>query len=81
MVAALGVLSGLGLYWVATFATILTWFALRVLKSAERFGTPRPTERLHPTHGAPPGEDEETPEEQQAGSARASAPRSGSAGR
>lgn len=37
MVSALGVLCGLGLYWVAAFSTILTWFILRVLKSAERF--------------------------------------------
>jgi putative Mg2+ transporter-C (MgtC) family protein len=40
MVAALGVLAGQGLYWVASFATVLTWFALRVLKTAERFGGP-----------------------------------------
>jgi putative Mg2+ transporter-C (MgtC) family protein len=39
MVSALGVLSGLGLYWVAAFATMLTWFILRVLKSAERIGS------------------------------------------
>jgi len=43
MVSALGVLSGLGLYWVAAFATVLTWFILRVLKSAERFGSGRGT--------------------------------------
>ena len=38
MVAALGVLAGLGLYWLAAFATVLTWFVLRVLKGAEHFG-------------------------------------------
>jgi uncharacterized membrane protein YhiD involved in acid resistance len=42
MVSALGVLSGLGLYWVAAFATMLTWFILRVLKGAERIGSRRP---------------------------------------
>ncbi|MGI8587038.1 MAG: MgtC/SapB family protein [Chloroflexia bacterium] len=36
--AALGVLSGLGLYWVALFAAALTWFALRILKLAESLG-------------------------------------------
>jgi hypothetical protein len=41
MVSALGVLSGLGLYWVAAFATMLTWFILRVLKGAERIGSRR----------------------------------------
>ncbi len=35
MVAAIGVLAGLGLYWVASFATMLTWFVLRILKAAE----------------------------------------------
>jgi putative Mg2+ transporter-C (MgtC) family protein len=50
MVAALGVLAGQGLYWVASFVTVLTWFALRVLKGAERRGGPVST---------PPDEDDD----------------------
>jgi len=33
--AAIGVVAGLGMFWLALFTTLLTWFALRVLKSAE----------------------------------------------
>jgi putative Mg2+ transporter-C (MgtC) family protein len=50
MVAALGVLAGQGLYWVASFVTVLTWFSLRVLKGAERRGGPVST---------PPDEDDD----------------------
>ena len=52
MVAALGLLAGLGLYWVAAFATLLTWFVLRVLKSAEQYGT-----RTSPSAGRAEPED------------------------
>src|SRR5437868_14560507 len=39
--ASIGVVAGLGMLWLALFTTILTWFALYVLKGAElrrRFG-------------------------------------------
>ena len=57
MVAALGVLAGQGLYWVAAFVTVLTWFALRVLKSAERpgsLGGPEPDAEEDSDDPAPP---------------------------
>ena len=36
--AAIGVVVGLGMFWLALFTTVLTWFALYVLKGAELFG-------------------------------------------
>ncbi len=33
--ASIGVVAGLGMFWLAIFTTMLTWFALHVLKSAE----------------------------------------------
>ncbi|HUP27973.1 MAG TPA: MgtC/SapB family protein [Chloroflexia bacterium] len=33
--AAIGVVAGLGMFWLAVFTTLLTWFALFVVKSAE----------------------------------------------
>ena len=33
--ASIGVVAGLGMFWLALFTTILTWFTLRVLKGAE----------------------------------------------
>ena len=35
IVAALGILAGVGLFWVAGFTTALTYFALRILKRIE----------------------------------------------
>jgi putative Mg2+ transporter-C (MgtC) family protein len=33
--ASIGVVAGLGMFWLALFTTLLTWFALHVLKGAE----------------------------------------------
>jgi putative Mg2+ transporter-C (MgtC) family protein len=33
--ASIGVVAGLGMFWLAMFTTLLTWFTLRVLKGAE----------------------------------------------
>src|SRR5690242_1392682 len=33
--ASIGVVAGLGMFWLAVFTTALTWFALRVLKVIE----------------------------------------------
>ncbi len=38
--AAIGIVSGLGMFWLALFTTSLTWFALQVLKGAEARRTP-----------------------------------------
>jgi putative Mg2+ transporter-C (MgtC) family protein len=34
--ASIGVVAGLGMFWLAVFTTMLTWFALYVLKGAEQ---------------------------------------------
>jgi len=54
VVAAVGVLAGQGLYWLGAFATLLTWFVLRVLKVAER-----PSARPTPATGTSADEDKE----------------------
>ncbi|MEO8285608.1 MAG: MgtC/SapB family protein [Chloroflexota bacterium] len=33
--ASIGIVAGLGMFWLAVFTTLLTWFALYVLKTAE----------------------------------------------
>ena len=33
--AAIGIVAGLGMFWLAVFTTFLTWFALQVVKSIE----------------------------------------------
>lgn len=39
--ASIGVVAGLGMFWLAIFTTLLTWFALYVLKGTERRRTSR----------------------------------------
>jgi putative Mg2+ transporter-C (MgtC) family protein len=40
MVAALGIMAGLGMLWVSIFTTLLSWFVLRVLKRIEPLPPP-----------------------------------------
>lgn len=43
--ASIGIVSGLGMFVLATFTTLLTWFALRVLKNIEATRIDRNTAR------------------------------------
>jgi putative Mg2+ transporter-C (MgtC) family protein len=45
IVAALGIMAGTGLFWVAIFTTALTYFALRILKRIEPTPAPGPSKR------------------------------------
>ena len=38
--ASIGVVAGLGMFWLAIFTTMLTWFALHILKNAELWRGP-----------------------------------------
>lgn len=53
--AAIGVVSGLGMLWLALFTTAITWFALYVLKTAETRRTP--TENMGEPSISPPRDD------------------------
>jgi putative Mg2+ transporter-C (MgtC) family protein len=45
IVAALGIMTGAGMFWVASFTTALTYFALRILKRIEPPPAPAPPKR------------------------------------